>query len=121
MTELQHPPQTKPQTDPNLVFVLGLLSLILCQLGGPFAFYFGQNYMAECEELGVEPEGLAVAGRIMGLISSIILAVFLLLLLAYFLVILIFAVLYIVMMVVVVIVYVFIILLFVLGALLSGI
>ena len=118
MRDLQ--PLTKPRTDPTLVFVLGLLSLVICQLCGPVAFYFGQNYLAECEELGVEPEGLAVAGRLMGLIGSIILAIALLIFLAYILILVLFVILYVVVIVVVLVIYVALIALFIVGAAISS-
>ena len=52
------------------VFVLGLLGLILCQLLAPVAMVMGNNYVRECALEGVEPQGLGVAGRIMGMIGT---------------------------------------------------
>lgn len=52
------------------IFVLGLLSLVVCQLLGPVAMIMGNNYVRECALEGVEPEGLGVAGRIMGMIGT---------------------------------------------------
>jgi hypothetical protein len=54
------------------VFVLGLLSLVLCQLLGPVAIMMGNSYIRECALEGVEPEGLGVAGRIMGMIGTVL-------------------------------------------------
>ena len=52
------------------VFVLGLLGLLLCQILGIAAWVMGNTYMAKCREMSVEPEGLAVAGRILGIIAT---------------------------------------------------
>ena len=54
------------------IFVLGLLGLLLCQVLGIIAWVQGNTYMQKCRNLGVEPEGIAVAGRILGMISSIL-------------------------------------------------
>jgi hypothetical protein len=55
------------------VFVIGLLSLVMCQLLGPVAFMMGNSYVAECRAAGVEPDGMGTAGRIMGIIASVFL------------------------------------------------
>lgn len=55
------------------VFVLGLLGLLLCQVLGIFAWVMGNSYMAKCQAMSVEPEGLAVAGRILGIIATCLL------------------------------------------------
>jgi len=39
---------------------------------GIIAWVQGNTYMQKCRNMGVEPEGLAVAGRILGMISSIL-------------------------------------------------
>ncbi|MDG2408903.1 MAG: hypothetical protein P8M53_07850 [Pirellulales bacterium] len=55
----------------STIFVLGLLGLLLCQVLGIIAWVQGNTYMQKCRNMGVEPEGIAVAGRILGIISSI--------------------------------------------------
>jgi hypothetical protein len=57
------------------VFVLGLLGLLLCGILGIFAWTQGNDYLARCRAAGVEPEGLAVAGRILGIIATVIILV----------------------------------------------
>lgn len=52
------------------VFVLGLLGLLLCPILAPVAWIMGNSYMAKCRAMSAEPEGLAVAGRILGIIGS---------------------------------------------------
>tara|TARA_E500000081_G_scaffold59712_1_gene62344 strand:+ start:102 stop:356 length:255 start_codon:yes stop_codon:yes gene_type:complete len=54
------------------IFVLGLLGMLLCQVLGIIAWVQGNTYLQKCRNLGVEPEGIAVAGRILGMISSIL-------------------------------------------------
>ena len=55
----------------STIFILGLLGLLLCQILGIIAWVQGNTYMQKCRNMGVEPEGIAVAGRILGIISSI--------------------------------------------------
>lgn len=59
----------------STIFVLGLLGLLLCQILGIIAWVQGNTYMAKCRNMGVEPDGLAVAGRILGIISTILLII----------------------------------------------
>ena len=67
----------KPQTatNPVIVFVLGLLGLITCQILAPIAWIMGNSYMRECGELGIQPDGMGVAGRILGIVGSIIMII----------------------------------------------
>jgi len=57
------------------IFVLGLLSLVMCQILGPVALVMGNSYRKECAYAGVEPEGLGTAGWVMGIISSILMVI----------------------------------------------
>jgi hypothetical protein len=52
------------------VFVLGLLGLLICAPLGIAAWIMGNSYMAKCRAMLVQPEGLAVAGRILGMIAT---------------------------------------------------
>ena len=64
------------EMDPNrpvMIFVLGIVSIMACQICGPVAFFLGQQYRRECVERGIEPDGLATAGWVMGIIGSVIL------------------------------------------------
>jgi len=62
-------PFTQKPEGATTVFVLGLLGLLICGILGIFAWVQGNDYMNRCRAAGVEPDGLAVAGRIMGMIS----------------------------------------------------
>jgi hypothetical protein len=55
------------------VFVLGLLGLLMCAPLGIFAWVMGNSYLAKCRAMSVQPDGLAVAGRILGIIATILL------------------------------------------------
>ena len=57
------------------IFVLGLLGILLCQILGIIAWVQGNTYLATCRRLRVQPEGTAVAGRILGIISTILLII----------------------------------------------
>ena len=57
------------------VLIYGILGIMLCFLFSIAAWTQGNTYMAECKKRGVEPEGLAVAGRILGIIATVLLIV----------------------------------------------
>jgi hypothetical protein len=73
------------------IFVLGLLSILFCQILGPVAWMMGNTYKNECLAEAVEMEGLGSAGRILGMVGTGLLALNLLLLIVlvplYFLII----------------------------------
>jgi len=52
------------------VFVLGLVGLLMCAPLGIVAWIMGNSYMAKCRAMSAEPEGLAVAGRILGIVAT---------------------------------------------------
>lgn len=58
------------------VLVLGILSVVLCQILGPFAWVMGNNELAAIDGGRRPPEnrGTANAGRILGIIGTVLLA-----------------------------------------------
>lgn len=52
------------------IFVLGLLSIFMCQILGPVAWMMGNGYRAECIERGVEMNQLGSVGRILGMVGT---------------------------------------------------
>jgi hypothetical protein len=66
-----------PQTHPNgtTILVLGILSLVVCGFLGPFAWSMGNKALKEIDESGYlyENRGTIQAGRVCGLIATIIL------------------------------------------------
>lgn len=66
-----------PQTHPNgtTILVLGILSLVVCQILGPFAWSMGTRALREIDasEYVYENRGMVQAGRICGIISTCIL------------------------------------------------
>ena len=58
-----------------LILVLGILSLVLCQLLGPVAWILGKGDMAEIDSGRMDPEGrgLTQAGMICGIIATVML------------------------------------------------
>ncbi len=66
------PPPQKPE-GATTVFVLGLLGLLLCAPIGIFGWTQGNDYIRRCQAAGVEPDGLGVAGRILGMIATCLL------------------------------------------------
>jgi len=59
----------------TLVLVLGILGLVVCQVLGPFAWVMGNKAVAEIDANpgAYEGRGEAQAGRILGIISTVIL------------------------------------------------
>jgi len=65
-----------PQTHPNgtTIMVLGILSLVVCGILGPFAWSMGNKALKEIDASGYvyENRGMVQAGRICGIISTCI-------------------------------------------------
>jgi uncharacterized Tic20 family protein len=59
------------------VLVLGIIGIVLCQLLGPVAWVMGNNELAAIDAGRRAPEnrGTANAGRILGIISTVLLAI----------------------------------------------
>lgn len=69
------PPPVSPYPEPSqsvTVFILGILSLIVCQFLGPFAWKMGNDEVRAITEgrRSAENLGLAQAGRICGIIGT---------------------------------------------------
>ncbi len=74
------PPPASPypypeQSQSMTVFILGILSILVCQILGPFAWKFGNDDLKAIAEGRRPPEnlGLAQAGRICGIIGTCLL------------------------------------------------
>ena len=59
------------------VLVLGIISIVLCQLLGPVAWVMGNNELTAIDAGRRAPEnrGTANAGRILGIISTVLMAI----------------------------------------------
>ncbi|MBF8191145.1 DUF4190 domain-containing protein [Nonomuraea sp. K274] len=70
-------PYGPPQSHPNgtTILVLGILSLVVCLFIGPFAWSMGSTALREIDESGhyYDNRGAVQAGRICGIISSVLL------------------------------------------------
>lgn len=77
----QPPPANHPQA--TTVLVLGILGLVLCQVIGPFAWTMGNRVVADIDASGgtVGGRDTANAGRICGIIGTVLLGVTVLVLL----------------------------------------
>ncbi|MGZ4581735.1 MAG: DUF4190 domain-containing protein [Nocardioidaceae bacterium] len=80
MTSYPPPPQGGPAYAPQhpratLALVLGILSLVICSVLGPFAWVIGGNAVKEIDASGGQlgGRGLAQAGRICGMIATVLL------------------------------------------------
>jgi hypothetical protein len=64
-----------PATDPGgtAPLVVGIVSVVLCQLLAPVAWAMGSSYEKECRARGVLPSGAGRAGRILGIVGSVLL------------------------------------------------
>lgn len=68
----------------TIIFVLGLLSIVMCQLFGPVAWMMGNSYKAQCELAGVPMNQMGQIGRILGMVGTALLMLVGLLLCAEF-------------------------------------
>jgi hypothetical protein len=73
------PPSQSPYPEQGqavTVLVLGILSIVVCQLLGPFAWKLGNDELRGIAEGRRPPEGLSMAqaGRITGIIGTCLLA-----------------------------------------------
>jgi hypothetical protein len=61
----------------TLILVLGILSLVICALLGPFAWRMGKADLAKMDAGQMDPEGRGVTkgGMICGLIATILLCI----------------------------------------------
>jgi len=73
MTDHYYPQDSQATT----ILVLGILSLVLCQVLGPFAWVMGNKEVAAIDagERPPENRGTAQAGRILGIISTVLLLI----------------------------------------------
>lgn len=56
----------------NNVFVYGLLGMFMCSFLLPVAWIKGNEYIRTCRALGVEPSGLGVTGRVLGIVGTVL-------------------------------------------------
>lgn len=68
----------------TIIFVLGLVGILMCQICAPIAFFMGQGYKRDCLAEGMRPSGFGEAGRIMGLVGSILMVLSFIVLGLYF-------------------------------------
>ena len=64
-----------PPQGATTIFIFGLLGIVVCGILGIVAWVQGNSYRRACQEQGVELEGLATAGWILGIIASVLLIV----------------------------------------------
>jgi hypothetical protein len=69
------PPRDHPQT--TTILILGICGLVLCQVLGPFAWSMGNKALKEIDGSGGQLGGrdMVNVGRILGMVSTIILVV----------------------------------------------
>ncbi len=68
------PPPTQAKGNATTVLVLGIISLVCCQLAGPVAWFLGNKELTAIRA-GISPasgEGTAKAGMIMGMIATVL-------------------------------------------------
>lgn len=57
----------------TLAFVLGLCGFLICPALSAFGWYFGHKARAEARAAGREPDGLATAGWVLGIVGTVLL------------------------------------------------
>jgi hypothetical protein len=70
------PAQYPEATQATTILVLGILGIVICQVLGPFAWVMGNKELAAIDAGRRPPEnrGTANAGRILGIIGTVLLA-----------------------------------------------
>ncbi len=71
------PGQYPEASQATSVLVMGILSVVLCQVLGPFAWVMGNNELAAIDGGRRPPEnrGTANAGRILGIVGTVLLGI----------------------------------------------
>jgi hypothetical protein len=52
---------------------MGLISLVACQILAPFVWMSANSYEEQCRRMGVQPDGLGFAAKLMGIIGTVLL------------------------------------------------
>jgi hypothetical protein len=67
-----HYPPPLPPSNATMVLVFGILSLAVCSLFGPFAWYYGNVEIQRMDSGLVDPSGRgsAVAGKVCGIVAT---------------------------------------------------
>ena len=74
--QMPHLPQTpREPSKATTVFVLGLLSLLVCSILGPFAVVIGNGERRRVQQGLIPPDGMLTAGWIMGIIGTCLIGV----------------------------------------------
>ena len=68
----RRPPLDADLPEPSTILILGLLGLLVCGVLGAFALTQGNDYLNKCQALRIRPSGIAVAGRVLGIVSCVI-------------------------------------------------
>ncbi len=78
MAEQASPPAAAPRTppakqdsEPTTILILGALGIPLV-VTAPIAWYMGNQYVKRCKAEGRQPDSTAEAGRIMGMVMTLL-------------------------------------------------
>jgi len=61
------------QRQATTVLVFGVLTFTICMIFAPVAWLAGNHYVERCRVLDVEPKGMAIVGRILGICGTVLL------------------------------------------------
>ena len=59
-------------SEATTILVLGILGFVLCFICGIFAWSKGNAYLQSCRIRRIQPSNAAVAGRILGMVATIL-------------------------------------------------
>ncbi|TVQ92395.1 MAG: hypothetical protein EA397_07155 [Deltaproteobacteria bacterium] len=76
LTPLAVGPVHEPSLEPLTLLLLGLISLLVCQVLGPYALWLTYRYRKECTELGIQADEKSTAALVLSVMSTAILAIF---------------------------------------------
>ena len=63
-------------SEPTTILVFGILGLVVCAIFGPFAWLRGNEYLRRCKARNTIPNSTANVGRILGMVSTIMLGLY---------------------------------------------
>ncbi len=64
--------QPRNDSEATTIFILGVLGLVMCQILAPIAWVKGSNYRATCRITETQPNGLATAGWVLGIVGTVV-------------------------------------------------
>lgn len=66
------PPRRTGSDDGTTALIVGIISIVVCQVLGPVAWYMGHQLRSAARAAGEEPPGNATAAWVLGIVSTVL-------------------------------------------------